>query len=47
MVLAVAISNQQAKGYTVGEVGAGNGAFTKKVLEPSTIETELATSFRA
>ena len=35
VVLAIAISNQQAKGYTVGEVGAGNGSFTKKVSRAS------------
>jgi len=36
VVLAIAISNQQAKGYTHGEVGAGNGAFTKKVRQDPT-----------
>jgi hypothetical protein len=37
VVLAIAISNQQAKGYTVGEVGSGSGGFTKKVGQPTFI----------
>ena len=33
VILAIAISNQKAAGYTVGEVGAGSGAFTKQALK--------------
>ncbi|KAK9803549.1 hypothetical protein WJX73_007935 [Symbiochloris irregularis] len=31
-MLAIAISNMKASGYSVGEVGAGNGALTKQAL---------------
>ncbi len=31
-VLGIAISNMKTAGYTVGEVGANNSAFTKKVI---------------
>lgn len=31
VILAVAISNQKAAGYTVGEIGSGSGGFTKQV----------------
>lgn len=30
-VLGIAVGNMKSSGYTVGEIGAGNIAFTKKV----------------